>query len=426
MGTVIGALVATVIAGSVLLSACYSRPALVMALLIFSTLLQEVLFVNLEKVATLNQAIGFALVWVSAIKALNNGDLFRKIAHPITFALVICLGNMTVSYLLLSVGHDNPLQDIRQFFHAFAWFLLCLLVIRKERDLIFLAGAYVVGGIVVAISGYFWHALVNPLQYITTGRQGIHGVAGHYIEYAFRCIIPLPIILSLLTAKKFRILNPGLIAAGIALSTAALLSGSRGAVVSFFFMSMIVVLLSRGSSFRKKIIMGVALMAIPFVLPIDGILGNLFSIIQGDFPSDYSTMSRLSYINIVFQNLSIETLLWGTGLENFRDYYSGNLNPPHSIWLQTFFELGTLGLVTQLFIIHQLMKLFMSVYRRRAKVNPETSAKLTLGIGLSVFVILFWGFYENIGWLNGSKHLFILTGSMIAGSRIVGFEEKNS
>ena len=135
---------------------------------------------------------------------------------------------------------------------------------------------------------------------------------------------------------------------------------------------------------------------------------------------DYSATTRLYYLRQILESFDFQILFFGAGLENFRDVYSDIFNPPHNMWIQSLFELGIFSLLVQLFIVWGILKTFLQL-----KNNLGTSEKtnntslIVMGFAMCVFTLLIWSLYENVGFLNGSKHLFILVGAFIAGEKVV-------
>lgn len=413
-------LLAIILGGSIVALIAFFYPAILLGLLIISTLLQEVMFVSVAEIVTLNQLVGLILFFILIIKALVKKELFNSLSHPISFALLALLGVLIYSYLLFSVGKENPLQVIEQFYRGLIYFFICLLVIRSKNDLIVITFSYIIAGIIIGISGYFWQTISSPLDYLTHGRQGIYGITYHYIEYAFRCMIPLSVVAYSLLSKRILGWPFYLIfwVSLIILSMATLLSGARGAILAYFFMLIIFVLMGKATLLKKTGLVAL-LSLIPIFLPIDELLYNLTNLAKGYYPYDPSSSFRANLIHIALIDLKsfdFGSLLWGRGLENFRDYFSGTFNPPHSMWLQSLYELGIIGLGIQLYIVYKIFQAFLKLLNNRS-ISPEKT--LTLGWGASIFVIFFWGLYENIGLMLGTKHLFIMIGLFIAGNRLL-------
>lgn len=396
-------------------------PSFLLALLIIVTILEEVLFVSILEVVTLNQILGLILLSVILLKAIINKDI-NKLNHSITFLLLALFVILIFSYLLLSKGHDNPLWDIDQYLRSYVYFLICLLVIRNKNDLALVAFAFIFAGLIIMLSGFYWKAILLPIDYFSGhGRYGIRGIAGNYIGYAMHCMIPIPIVIYMLISKdlfkkKYYVFFLVII---VNLSIAMLLSGSRGAVLAYLFMVMIFAILSK-LYIHRKILVASLLFLIPMLLPINEILDQIFLLFRGQLPTDYSTTMRAYFLSKLFTDLSLGSFLWGHGLENFRDYYSGVFNPPHSTWGQSFFELGIIGLFLQLYLVYKVVQIFMSLRKMKSEdLSSPLARNLILGFGISIFIFFFWGLYENVGFINGSKPLFILLGTFVAGSRVI-------
>lgn len=398
-------------------------PSLLLALLIISTIIQEILFVSVLEIATINQMLGLVLLSVSAVKAITERSI-TKLSHSITFLLLALLIILVFSFLLFSKGHETPLQDINQYVRSYIYFLICLLVIRNKNDLITVMLAYIVGGMIIMVSGFYWRAIVTPIDYFKIGafgRAGIRGITGHYIEYAIRCMIPLPILLYLFIEKNLfqkKYFKALILIVIINLSAAILLSGSRGALIAYFFMVAVFAILSK-VSIPRKIAIALALFLIPIFLPIGDIVENIVSMVRGNASIDYSASMRKYFLGKLFTDMSLGSIVWGHGLESFRDYYSKMFQPPHSMWGQAFYELGVVGLALQLYLVYKVVQIFQKL--RNIKFDEISSRlvhNLTLGCCISIFVLFFWGLYENVGLMLGFKHLFILLGIFIAGSRL--------
>ena len=395
----------------------YLCPSLPLAFLIVVTILQEVAFVSVAGIMSLNQIAGLFLFFIVLSRAFVE-DQINRLFNPINLSLAIILGVLISSFLLFS--HEGGHQIIRHYIGSYVYFLICLLAVRNRKDLFLVVIAYIIGGLVTAFSGSFWNAIFTPMDYISSNaREGIQSsLTPHYIKYAMVCMIPLPLILSFLTNR--RIFHRGyyglLLAIAVTLSLAILISGSRGAVISYFFMVVLFVMFSKMSIYRK-IILSSLLFFVPFVLPIGTILHNIFTLASGQDPGDTSTSLRLYVLKQTFNNLDIRSFLWGHGLDNLR-YYFGLAS--HSVWIQIFFELGIIGLGIHLYLLYKTIQIFLRLQKMRYHEKfQRITYGITFGLGISLFVFFFWGLYENVGIMIGSKHLFIMLGTFIAGSRIL-------
>ncbi|MFC1574684.1 O-antigen ligase family protein [Gemmatimonadota bacterium] len=393
-------------------------PAFVLAVLIVSTLLQEMLSVSVGDLGSFNQLLGGILLAVLVTKAFL-GRRLRLVITPVTIALAGMLIFMVISFLLFSVGRASPLQDINQFARSFLLFIICLLAIRTDRSIRLFVGSLLVGSLIVASTGLFGDSSIEYGYFQVSGRRGgISGITPHYIEFAVRCMIPLPIILYGLWRRDQapRITHFLHLVVVLSLSAAILLSGSRGAVIAYWFMVALFLGLS-SIGMVKKTLLGVILLSTPFLLPIGEILQSLVLIAQG-YVWDPAAADRAELLLLLVRGMDFNHLLWGHGLENFRDGLTGLSTPPHSIWGQTLYELGLIGLAFQLFVVFQVVRLFRSC-RREETIALSPTGQMVMGMGVSLFVLFFWGAYENIGFLVGTKVLFILLGGFLAGVRVV-------
>ncbi|MFC1791122.1 O-antigen ligase family protein [Gemmatimonadota bacterium] len=396
----------------------FYTPAFVLALLILFTLLQEVLFFSVGELGSFNQLVGLILLIVLVTKAFLGRQL-HLVTTPVTIALLGLLVWMVLSFLLLSVGRENPLQVINQFSRSFLLFFMCLLALRTDRDIRLFVGSLLVGSVIVASTGLWGNALIEGSYFpVSGGRSGISGITSHYIEFAVRCLIPLPIFLYGFggLARAPRVTHLFNIVVVLYLSAAILLSGSRGAVIAYFFMVVLFLGMSR-IGVVKKTFLGAILVITPFLLPIEEILQSLSLLARGNI-GDLSVSFRAEFLKDLIGGIHLDSILWGQGLENFRDQTSYLNNPPHTIWGQTLYELGLIGLAIQLYVVFHVARLFRSI-RWETRNAPSLTGHLVLGIGISLFVLFFWGLYENIGLLVGTKLLFILLGGFIAGVRVV-------
>ncbi|MDP2689745.1 MAG: hypothetical protein Q8P48_06505, partial [Deltaproteobacteria bacterium] len=186
----------------VIAAVAFYYPSYLLAALLFVTVIQEAVFVSVYNLTTLNKIIGALLLFAVLIRALAEGRIHRAV-NMVSVSLAALLLYLVSSYLILSVDDGPALQNINNFVSGYAYYFLCLLAVRRERDVAMIALAYLAGGLIVAYSGAFWEALLNPMEYMAPGgHQGIRStIAGHYIEYAIRCVIPLPVALVLLSSK---------------------------------------------------------------------------------------------------------------------------------------------------------------------------------------------------------------------------------
>ncbi|MDP2689111.1 MAG: hypothetical protein Q8P48_03250, partial [Deltaproteobacteria bacterium] len=203
-------------------------------------------------------------------------------------------------------------------------------------------------------------------------------------------------------------------AAAAVLSLAVLLSGSRGAVVSYFFMAALFGLFSEMST-AKKAVLSLLLLAVPFLLPARQIIDNILVLLNGQTGVEWSAQMRASYYKTVLTIHDPVSFIWGHGFENFRVHY---LNATHSVWGQSLYELGIIGLGIQLYLLYRLFKVFLGLKGMKDGTGPAPTRGMALGLGISVFVLFFWGLFENVGLIVGSKHLFALIGAFLAASRI--------
>jgi hypothetical protein len=409
-------LLAALVGLAIVALTAFWRPGMVLGLLIASTIIQEVTSIRIADMGTANQWVGVILFVVVMTRSLMERRLGPLVSPPVIL-LGLLGAMMTASFFLLSAGPDASLQDLNQFARGFSYLLICLLVVRKQEDLRWVFMGYLAGALFVASSGFFWTAILQPIEYLSEGaRGGISGITTHYIDYAIRCMIPLPMILFLWVNRRDLKAWHSLLLLGsfLFLSAAALLSGSRGALLAFLFIVLLFLLISRLFLVRKVILITLCIL-IPFLLPIQELIDNLTSFLQRAAPLDASTVMRARMLEMLWQNLELKSILWGHGLENFVSLYSGNL-APHTMWGQLLFELGLIGFGVQVVLVVALAKRLSRLLGQVALGYRGDSILFTCGAGLSVLLLLFWGLYENIGYLNGFKHLFILTGAFFAGA----------
>jgi O-antigen ligase len=97
--------------------------------------------------------------------------------------------------------------------------------------------------------------------------------------------------------------------------------------------------------------------------------------------------------------------LFGIGIDATRHKL---LIVTHNQWLQILTELGIVGFTIALAIVACLMRCFIKTKGCNIPEICESLLNLSNGVAVSTFVLLFWGFYENIGFIHANKALFML------------------
>ena len=138
---------------------------------------------------------------------------------------------------------------------------------------------------------------------------------------------------------------------------------------------------------------------------------DIFSIINTFNEDDLSYSYRLYALNVSIDYF-LKYPLFGNGWDAVR----GLLEiPPHSNIIQILGELGITGLIFEILIYLRLLKLFKQNYIPIQNRNDINNSQLIIRILFSTLAgFLFWGLFENIGFIIGNRLLFIITGILFS------------
>lgn len=236
---------------------------------------------------------------------------------------------------------------------------------------------------------------------------GLEGISYSYIIYVQNCFMFFALAFYYFRSKKNIILKILLASLLLLITIAIITSGSRGGLISFAFSLIFYVYIFPLFNNSSKIKLKSILIASLFIIICLSYYSSLFtSIIESFNEDDISYGYRLYALNT-----SIEYFLQSPLIGNGWDSVRGFLDiPPHSNLFQILGELGIIGLIFELIIYYNLYKLLKQNFKLLKDVNNNLNKLLIIKILFSLLAgLLFWGLFENTGYIIGNRLLYIIT-----------------
>jgi O-antigen ligase len=160
----------------------------------------------------------------------------------------------------------------------------------------------------------------------------------------------------------------------------------------------------------------IAVLLVPFVVYIPGIEERISDLGSGNVAVQYQALNSYAWRQTIWQNtwdwmMAHPALLFGNGLDSYSDYAPrffvgaepGEHIGPHNVFLQIFFELGLLGLVTYLFLFAVV---FYKLIRGSIIDKPGSIMIIALVVSDLIFcysdnmldyVVIEWNFWFIVG-----------------------------
>ena len=377
--------------------------------------LGSVVFANLGTISvfgiTLNQ-----IIIVTALCLGLASRMFRKekIYHfsQIDLWLVLFAAYLWLSNFLINNNPAWGMLSCMNYLRSLACYFIVVFLITDAKKIRLLVIAYVLASLGIVLTTNPLEAVETGLKFVASARQGLTGLADTYIFYGLYALMSIPLAYAMFkcTARKtFKIIS-GLII--LTLSVATLFSGSRGAVVSYVI-TMISIIVVEARSNKQSTVASTALLSIVSVglLTLFWIKGGRYIlstlVTVGGQGMDASMAGRLSFQKAAFSQF-LSHPVFGIGIDAFK--YSTLEHVPHNQWLQILTELGLVGLMISGAMTWVIFRALLSARSVANHLGDPKMASIINGVVISIFVLLFWGLYENIGYISVQKVLFMLIG----------------
>ena len=359
---------------------------------------------------TLNQAVIILLFLAAIPYRLLKEKRFYQFA-VLDVALVLFGLYLWVSNFLISPDPSWGMRVATDYLRSLTCYFLVVFLITDEKKVRWFIYTYIATSLAMVLTADVLGAVQTGIHFTTQAREGLTGEAGHYINYAIYALMSIPLAYFLM--KNYRNLFAKTVLWAIIgiLTLSLLFSGSRGAVLAFGIMVVAILFMEIKQFSRIKplqlvtlTVLSIGLFVVFWIKGGSELLGTLLSALTGGGKMDASLAGRLS-LNQSSWALFLENPVFGTGADTTRHILK---NVTHNQWLQILAELGVIGMSLALFAT---LSLYRCLRSPRGKADyPETvrMANMLNGASVSVFVLLIWGFYENIGFIHAYKVLFML------------------
>jgi len=359
---------------------------------------------------TLNQVLIIVLFVLALFsKLLRKADVY-KIALP-DILLVLFGGYIWISNFVIN---DNPTWGFpvcMSYVRALTCYFLVVFLIDTPKKIRLFILTYIAASVAMVFSDNLFSALGTNITFTASARQGLVGLAGHYIQYAIYALMSIPLAFAYFQNSKGR-LKVIFVLIMIALALATLFSGSRGAVVSFVIMLIaIIAIMSRTQeqavSLSIVLVLFMGLGMVGFFLAKGG--GTLMGTLHpGGQTLDASLGGRWAFLGAAL-SLFIEHPIFGIGINAFANTLAFK-HVPHNQWLQILAELGLIGFIFSLFLVYSIFRGLVAAHRHALLVQDRIMMNIVSGVGIAIFTLLFTGLYEHTGIIQGEKVLFMLFG----------------
>ena len=369
---------------------------------------------------TSNQLLIISLLALAIPYRLLREPYFYRFA-ALDLALVIFDVYMWISNFMISPDPSWGIRTATEYLRNMTRYFLVVFLISDEKKMKWFIFTYIFCSVGMVLTANIINALHSGIYFSLEGRKGLSGLAGHYINYGMDALISIP--LAYFMQKNYRSIFYKFIlwTAIVLLNIGVLFSGSRGATISFIFMSIIILLIELRNSAKQKDIRENTSKHIKIFMLICIILFYLFWIKGGKTllksilflftdqrQVDYSLKGR-SYLDIANFKLFWNNPLFGVGIDATRHILG---SPTHNQWLQILAELGIIGEILAFIITFILYYYYKSTRTKLLISNEEFLKNILDGVGTSVLVLLIWALYENVGYIQPPKLFFMLLASI--------------
>lgn len=345
------------------------------------------------------------------------GELFK---HPkIKSVLVVLLLLFIYRSFNITTAVQQPLLPLI----SLIWLVIIYLSIKTEKHLeIFIFCLYLSSCIVLLSPGLERILDFTRFSYSENrSENALIGIANHYILYAQMAIISF--YLSLFYLLKFKSIGLKFLALLILIISivAIITSGSRGAILAILISLGFLIFMYKKYLLNNKFKFGVFLLITSSILfsfiPLDNILSSFK--VMGTV-NDASSIHRL-----YLYYFSLESFYNAPFFGNGWDYVRlKNGLPPHTIPIQLLAELGFLGLILEFLVYNKLFSLF-KLSKSQLTVN-DINIQHKMNILFSMLIAIgSWSLFENLGFVLGTRWLYIVAALIMCYYKIINLNKLN-
>lgn len=381
-------------------------------------ILVSIVFVNLGTINvlgfTLNQIVIFFGIFLGLIyKFFNKASVYH--VGSIDFCLVIFASYLWVSNFIVSSNPEWGIRVCLDFLRSLACYFIVVFLVDDSKKIRFLVLTYIFTSTAMIFTANYFETINTGLEFVTDARQGLTGLADSYIIYALYALMSVPLAYSVVKNTKKPYKPIFFLIIGL-LSVATLFSGSRGAVIAFVVTIIFMIIIEmRGN--KRAVMPGVTILT---VLSLSLIIlfwikggGSIFDTLVGGQNQrlDPSMAGRMVFQKEALYQF-IDHPIFGIGIDAFRHQIFKHV--PHNQWLQILVELGLVGFIVAAITTYFI---FRSLYFSRKLAGYIGDFKMVNtinGLMVSLFMFLFWGLYENIGYITAQKVFFMLIGLAVS------------
>ena len=330
-------------------------------------------------------------------KSRRDIHLFPRISVPAVLYIQVC-----ILTLLWAPKFDLAIMEIVEMIKLFFMYLILANYLQRPDDLKQIVWLL---ALTVGLQG-----VIALLQTLTGGTLGlaflgeadvsgpgvgpwrVMGTLGHPNRLAMYLEILLPVCFALFlieSRKTCRMWVAGIIGLGL---IALIMTGSRGAWISFVFaMAILFFFLLKSKRIRWKALIAPAFVTLLLLIVVSFIFSDMIQ--ERIYGDDYgSAMSRIPMMHIAF-NLIRDNPIGGVGINNYaevmRQYNDSILGlqfetisrPVHNMYLLVLGETGAIGLIAMLFLLAVLIKTLLNTLKSKNSIIAIINMSLLAGIG---------------------------------------------
>lgn len=382
-------------------------------------ILISIVFVKLGIIYVLGFTLNQIIIIIGLFFGLASNLFSKKVLYRFNatdICLVIFGGYLWFSNFVISDNSDWGIRICIDYFRSLACYFIVILLINDVKKIRLLVVTYVLASTAMALTTNPFETVDSGLKFITEARQGLTGFADSYIIYAIYALMSIPLAFGMYKNVKNSSRFAFLIIT-IVLSIATLFSGSRGAAISFA-VTVILIIAIEAQGKRKlyawdTLMVMVIALGLAIVFWLKGGKSILGTLVAGEGQKlDASLAGRMAFQREAFSQF-LSHPVFGIGTDAFR-YSSSFKHVPHSQWLQILSELGLIGFTIAAYTTYTIFKNLISAKKVLKRIGDNNMIYLVNGVMVSIFALLFWGLYENIGYISAQKTLFMLIGLAVS------------
>lgn len=304
------------------------------------------------------------------------------------------------------------------------WIIIIYLSIETEKHFkIFIFCLYISSFIILISPGFdriFDFSRIGFSE--SRSVNALTGIADHYIIYAQMAIFSFYLSLYYFLRVKSKSIKFLVLIIIITSIVAIITSGSRGAILAILISVIFLLLKNKKLILRNKFKFGlvffVSIIFLFIAIPLDSIYSS-FEVIGTS--SDKSSLGRLKLYNFSLDSF-YKAPLFGNGWDYIR--LTQGL-PAHTLFFQLLAELGIIGLFLEFIIYNRLFSLFKSQKSQLSRYDKKSFYSLTILFSL-LTAIGTWSLFENIGFVFGTRQLYVIAALIMCFYKINDLKAINS